>query len=59
MIDWTPFSELGKREDFLRTSVAVYMALICPECPRMALMRALADWQAIERAMREDEEKRR
>ena len=58
MTDWTPFAELGKREDFIRTSVAVYMAMTYKD-PRMALVRALDDWQAIELAMREDEEKRR
>jgi len=60
MTDWTPFAELGKREDFIRTSMAVHMASSRPiKDPRMALQAAELDWQAIERAMREDEEKRR
>lgn len=58
MTDWTPFSELGKREDFIRTSTAVYIAMTYKD-PRMALQAAESDWQVIERAMREDEEKRR
>lgn len=57
MTDWTPFSELSKREDFIRTSVAVHMANSPHMDARTAPYLARQNWESVRRAV--DEEKRR
>jgi len=59
MTDWTPFAELGKREDFIRTSVAVYMANSPHIDARTALYLAQQNWNCIHRLKHEDEKKRK